>query len=836
MFIKILKFGGSSVGTSKMIKKAGEIVKIASKKEKVAVVVSAFQGVTDQLLKCAKLAVKNGSNLDEVKKLKNRHTKAVNQLAKSQKLKAECQEYIENLFQELSAVSDEIQKEKFISDKNLDLVASFGERLSAYIIAASVKNAYFVDARDLVKTDDNFTNAAVDFNKTNRRVQNFFRNKKGIPVITGFLGSTSKGETTTLGRGGSDYTASIFGAALGVKVVEIWTDVDGVMSADPKLVKNAQVLPKISYEEAIEMAYFGAKVIHPATMLPAIKKGIPILIKNTFNPKAHGTLISKEFVLQPLVKCVTSVDNVALINIGGVSLAGIPGSAARVFEATARAKANVILISQASSENTICFAIKSGELKSALSALKKEFQKEIKSGQVNLGIILNQSILAMVGDGMCGVPGIAGMLFSVLGGEGVNVSAIAQGGSERNISFVVDSASKIKALNVAHDEFFYCGRKNIFLVGTGNIGGALLDQIKDLQKNGSALRICGIIDAFHMLQNERGNNLLNWRKTFEKGEKPNLEKWLSWAKVLPVGNKVFVDCTASDGVAKKYIEMAEAGFHIVTPNKKFNVFPMKEYKKLREVMAKNKKRFLYETNVGAALPVISTLQDLLKTGDKITKIEGIFSGTLSYIFNNFGSPVRGREGTQRASASTGMAATKSFSEVVGMAKKLGYTEPDPREDLNGNDVGRKLLVLARETGLEMEMIDVKIENLVPKSLQKLKTSDEFLKVLPKYDDYFKKRLENAKKKNKVLRYVAKLSPVRGREGSQRASASNGIGWRASASLQAISLDNPLSATKDADNIFAFYTKRYNKRPLVVQGPGAGREVTAGGVLADILRI
>lgn len=787
-----------------MIKKVGEIVKIASKKDRVAVVVSAFQGVTDQLLKCAKLAAQNNSKLEiELKNLKNRHFQAIQLLVENKKLKGGSLNYAENLFKELQFILEKIAKEKIASPKNLDWVASFGERLSAYIIAASIKNAYFVDARELVKTNNNFTKAAVDFGKTNRRIKNFFKNKKGIPIITGFLGSTAKGETITLGRGGSDYTASIFGAALEVKVIEIWTDVDGVMSADPRLVRSAQVLPKISYEEAVEMAYFGAKVIHPATMLPAIKNGIPILIKNTFNPKALGTLIQKELIPAPTIKGITAMDDISLVTIRGVSLAGIPGSAARVFSATAKAKANVILISQASSEHTICFAVKTNELRAALGGLKKEFQKEIKYRQVGINTILNQSILAMVGDGMRGVPGIAGRLFSMLGDNGVNVTAIAQGGSERNISFVVDAKNKVKALNVVHGEFFEGGVKNIFLAGTGNIGSALLNQIYSILRTSGVqrLKIRGIIDAFNMIINERGVNLRNWKNKLKKAEKPNFNKWLEQTKSLPLGNKIFVDCTASEAVAKKYIEIAEAGFHIVTPNKKFNVLPMKEYRKLREVMVKNKKQFLYETNVGAALPIISTLRDLLKTGDKITKIEGIFSGTLSFIFNSYDG-------------------SRSFSEVVAEAKKLGYTEPDPREDLNGNDVGRKLLVLARETGLEMEMKDIKIENLVPRTLLSRGIAPEdFLKRLEKYDDYFKKLLEKAKSKNKVLRYVAKLEK-----------------GKVAAGLQEISLDNPLANTRDADNIFAFYTKRYNKRPLVVQGPGAGREVTAAGVLADILRI
>ena len=840
MITKILKFGGSSVGTPEMIRKASKIVVDASKKNKVAVVVSAFQGVTDELLSFQHSAECWN---DKLQKLKKRHLDAVNKLVKNKKRRKEAVEYVEKLTEELNGVLEKICGKKEASPKELDLVASFGERLSAFIVSAHISDtfsvkSYFADAREFVKTDDNFVNAAVDFDSTNRAIKKYFRDKKGIPVITGFLGSTKNNETTTLGRGGSDYSAAIIGAVLGVKIVEIWTDVDGILSADPKLVKNAKVLDEVSYEEAVELAYFGAKVIHPATMLPAVKKNIPIVIKNTFNPGARGTLILKDpseggsvvnlrtYGLGGGVKGITSIDDVSLVIVGGVSLIGIPGSAARIFEATRRAKANVILISQASSEHTVCLAIKTSELKQALDSLKKEFKKEIKAGSVNLSFISDQAIIAVVGDGMRGTPGISGKLFKALGDNKINITAIAQGGSERNISLTVESKDKARALNLIHDQYVFNGIKNIFLIGTGNIGGTLLKQINSILKTSEdpkikspnfrssevqRLRVCGIINDKKMLIDERGINLESWKKILEKGEDADLGKWLEAAKKMHLANKVLVDCTASEFVAKKYIEMAEAGFNIVTPNKKFNVLGMKDYKNLREVLAENGGKFLYETNVGAGLPVISTIHDLVASGDKITKIEGIFSGTLSYIFNNF-------------------SAGKNFSDIVAEAKKLGYTEPDPREDLGGQDVGRKLLILAREISLEMEFKDVKIESLVPRALQRVIAPEDFLRGLGKYDDYFKKLSEKAEKNNKVLRYVAKI---------ERGGPSTGSGfggYKASAKLEMVSKDNPLAHTSGADNIFAFYTKRYKERPLVVQGPGAGAEVTAGGVLADILKI
>ncbi len=840
------------MGTPQMIREVAEIVSAAARKEGIAVVVSAFQGVTDQLLRCAQLSASGNNTLrDEVAALQKRHIQAIDELVKNKKSKAESMQYIEAIFNELKIALIKISDDKKVSNKNLDLIASFGERLSAYIVATHLKTlpamsgSEWVDARELVKTNDNFVNAEVDFSKTNRNIQNFFstksgfassgKNKKGIPVITGFLGSTEGGITTTLGRGGSDYSGAIFGAALDVKAIEIWTDVDGVMSADPRIVKSAVVLPEVSYEEAIEMAYFGAKVIHPATMLPAIKKSIPVVIKNTFNPSAPGTWIRKEVSKSSMpVKGITGIDDVTLINVAGLSLVGIPGSAARVFQATARAKANVILISQASSEHTICFAIKSSEVPVALRSLDQEFSKELRLGTVQISTLADQAVLAMVGDGMRGVPGIAGNIFRALGNSGVNISAIAQGGSERNISFAVSSKEKVRALNSVHNAFFENNAKNIFLIGIGNIGGVLLRQIGELQKRGDAIRVCGIMDAHTMAIDTGGIKLQNWKNILTSAEEADMDTWVARIKELQLPNAVFVDCTASEAVIKRYIDIAEAGFHIVTPNKKFNVLPMQEYKKLREVMAKNKKQFRYETNVGAALPIISTLNDLLASGDRIVKIEGIFSGTLGYIFSSLGGSLPVRQAG--ASGGNNFNGPRKFSEVVLEAKNLGYTEPDPREDLNGNDVGRKLLVLAREIGMEIEMKDVKIEDLVPEKLRSAKTAEIFLNGLPDYDKYFDGLIKKAHGQNKVLRYVAELGPVRGREGAQRASASNGMALMARASLKAVSLNDPLASTRGADNIFAIYTTRYNNRPLVIQGPGAGAEVTAAGVLADILRI
>ncbi len=546
------------------------------------------------------------------------------------------------------------------------------------------------------------------------------------------------------------------------------------------------------------MAYFGAKVIHPVTMVPAIKKNIPIIIKNTFNPTAAGTIISNKTVpsFSP-IKAITSIDKVALINVIGVSLVGIPGSASRVLQLIRENKISVILVTQGSSDHAICFVIKEEELLMVIEALKKEFADEIKLEEVSLEVIPGQSIVTVIGEKMRGTPGIAGRMFKVLGDNNVNISVIAQGGSEINISFTVARDHKVKALNLVHDEFLFNGTRNIFIVGTGNIGGTLLNQIKNLKNK--QLRICGIINQEKMLMSEKEIDLNGWEKKLKKGINADFESFLSWCKSSYLSNKIFVDCTASEHVAEKYIDLAQNGFNIVTPNKKFNVLPIDQYKELREVLRKTKKKFLYEANVGAGLPVISTIWDLLKSGDEIVKIEGIFSGTLSYIFNTFDGK-------------------RPFSEIVKMAQKLGYTEPDPREDLSGQDVARKLLVLARELGYQLELADVGVASLVPKNLRKLKTADDFLDKLKSYDDEFNRLVLKAKKAKKVLRFVAKIEK-----------------GKAEATLSQVSLDNPLSHTSGADNIFAFYTKRY-RNPLVVQGPGAGAQVTAGGVLADILKV
>lgn len=756
------------MGSAERIKNVCKIIGGANKKDRVAVVVSAMQGVTDKLLAL------------DLNFVKEKHLAAAKELKVAPPLALLSE--LENVIKGIKLLGD-------ASPMAMDLVASFGERLSANLVASYLNKkvpAVAVDARELVKTDDNFQNAAVNFLKTNPQIRNYFRKIHKLPIITGFIGSTDSGQTTTLGRGGSDYSAAIFGAALNAKVIEIWTDANGIMTADPRIVPTAFTLPQISYEEAFEMAYFGAKVIHPATMLPAIKKNIPILIKNTFNPNHPGTLIIKNPKDDKrTIKNISGIDGITLINVGGTNLAGMPGTAEWVFKAVADRKVNVILIAQASSEHTICFAVKKSEADGAIAALKSEFGKEIRSGKVALNKEENKSIVAVVGDNMRGVPGIAGRIFNVLGKNKINIAAIAQGGSERNISCVINEGDKNAAVSAVHKEFFAITRdSSVFLLGTGNVGGELLKQISNYQLliTGLKFRICGIADVNKMHFDERGIDLKNWKKILRQTQdKMNLGRFLEKIKSFD-GEKIFVDCTASEAIAKKYPDFVAAGCHIVTPNKKANVLPMSKYISLRKTLEKHNKTFQYQANVGAGLPVIETVKRLSSTGDSIRKIEGIFSGTLSYLFNNFDGK-------------------RKFSDLVKEAKAKGYTEPDPKEDLSGQDVGRKLLILARTSGWPVEMTDVQLENLAFYS-----------------DEQMTNKLEKAKAHKCVLRYVGTMQND-----------------RLSAKLREIPLDHPLAHVSGTDNVVVIHSQYYNQNPLVIKGPGAGAAVTASAVLAGLIK-
>jgi len=814
--MRILKFGGSSLATTDFIRNVGRIVLERARRGPVIVVVSAFQGVTNQLLDCARLAEKGDPRYDASwKKIARRHQSAVDDLlGKRRGIRVRVQ--VDAMLGELHDALHGIQLLGHCPPRALDLTASFGERLCALIIAAYLGRTHvarFVDARRFVITDDHFTNANIIFSKTNRAARRYFKElfrssrRRPIPVVTGFVGSTSDGQTTTIGRNGSDYTAAILGAALGASLIEIWTDVDGVLSADPKAVARAFVLPRITYEEAMELSYFGAKVLHSAAIAPAVARRIPLLIKNTFHREALGTLISRDRgENDQLAKGISSIAGLTLLTLRGLSMVGVPGIAERLFRALASRGVNVILISQASSEHTICFAVREIDAALAIAAVRQEFRFELQHHLTSLDEKPNQAIIAVVGDEMRGHPGVSGKVFGALGRHNINISAIAQGASERNISCVVDAAQQTRALNVIHQAFFEI-RKRLALVviGVGNIGGTLLRQLHEqrayLLARGFEVTVIGVANSKWFALDAGGINLARWRERLAASRRRMDPKVLAneIAK-LELTDAAVVDCTAADSIVNAYPDFVRANLHIITPNKRANVLPWWRYVALMELLRKRQVYFFDEANVGAGLPVMSTIRDLIASGDVIRKVEGIFSGTLSYLFNNFDGTI-------------------PFSELVETAYQAGLTEPDPRDDLSGEDVGRKLLILTRQSGSRMEIADVCVESLVPRMLAAGPFSQRFFKSLAKYDSAMAERLNRARSRGAVLRYVGVLQ-----------------GGGARAGIKEFPRDHPIASTKGSDNIIAFTTKRYSRTPLIVQGPGAGADVTAMGVFSDILKL
>ena len=711
--MKILKFGGTSVGSPENIKKIQEII-AKRQHEEFAIVVSAFSGVTNSLIQVGKMAEASDLSYKNLfEELESRHINVVKELIEVGRQSSVIAN-VKMMTNEIDDLAKGVSLLKECSPRVLDLLMSFGERLSAYIISEFL-NGEFLDARELVKTDDNFGNAKVDFESTNKNIRRYFEEHKKLQIITGFIASTPKNETSTIGRGGSDLTASIFGAALSCEEIEIWTDVDGVMTADPRKVLNAFPVEEMSYEEAMELAYFGAKVIYPPTMLPAMAKGIPVRIKNTFNPEYIGTFISKKTDDKSIIKGISSISEISLLRIEGGGMIGIAGIAMRLFGALAKKSVNVILITQASSEHSICVAIDPKNAALAKNAIEQEFEMEINAKRIENVVVENDlSIVAVVGENMRDRRGIAGRFFQSLGRNGINVIAIAQGSSELNISTIIKNEDESKALNVIHDAFFLSERKtlNIFVVGRGLIGSTLLKQIEEqndyLRKERKVdINVLAVADSKKMI--------------FEGEETAmDINLFIEKMKILNLPNTVFVDCTASEEIGLHYAEILESHISIVTPNKKANSMKYGYYKELKMLSRKHNVKFLYETNVGAALPVISTLSDLIMTGDKILKIEAILSGTLSYIFNNFKGD-------------------KQFSEVVKEAKELGYTEPDPRDDLSGIDFARKLLILGREIGLPLELEDISVESLLSENCISAKSVGDFLEVLKNEDQNFEVR-------------------------------------------------------------------------------------------------
>lgn len=813
--MKVLKFGGTSVGSPEAL---GFVLSVIQKNlfehEKIIVVCSAMSTVTNKLLEAGKLAAngdKTYSNL--IKEVESKHLLAVTSLINND-AQNEINTQIKKLISDLSDILKGVFLLKELSKRSEDLVLSFGELLSCTIISQFIQqngiNAKFVDSRKLIKTNSNFGNAQVNFTKTDQNLIEFVKHLDYIPIITGFIASNDIEETTTLGRGGSDYTASIIGAGVNADVIEIWTDVDGVMTADPKFVKKAFTVPNISYQEAIELSHFGAKIIYSPTLYPAFKKRIPLWVKNTFNMTHPGTLVSKQSLASDyVIKGISSINSVAMLVIQGQSMVGLPGFLGRMFNAIAQRKVNVILATQGSSEYSICVVVAAGEGEIAAQAVNQEFEHEIGIGRVDKVVAkVNYSVVSIIGEGMRKHSGLAGKFFAALGKNGINIVAIAQGASELNISAVVENKELHKTLNVTHDAFFDSDLRslNLFMVGTGGIGSTLLKQIQQtsqylLKEKNLKINIIGLANSKKMIIDENEINLNTWKeKLNESNEHVSLTRMVTHMRALNLPNTVFLDCTSNKEVVSHYVAILEANISIVTPNKIANSGTYNEYIKLKNLAAKHGGKFMYETNVGAGLPVINTLQNLKLSGDRILKIEGILSGTLSYIFNNFNG-------------------TKKFSEVVKEAKEKGYTEPDPRDDLNGTDVARKILILAREAEAKLEMSDIIKENILPESCCNAKNVAEFFTELERNNDIFEQKKIQAEREGKVLRFMAKYE--------------DGI---ASIKLTMVDSSHPFYSLSGSDNIISFTTERYKERPLVIQGPGAGAEVTASGLFAEVIAI
>lgn len=814
--MKVLKFGGTSIGNTENIKKILDVIKSGKKEDKdLVIVVSAFSGVTDKLIHAAQSATQQNGYVAELKSLIKYHQDIVNEFVSGAQRKT-VSKNVDAHFRELENILQGVSLTEDLSLRTLDAVMSFGERLSSYIIGealnANKAKCTHIDTRELIKTNSYFGNARVLEKKTNSLIVDYFKNKKGIYIAGGFMAQDEDGVTTTIGRSGSDYTAAIFGAALGASEIQIWKTVDGVLSSDPHKVPDAFPLRHITYLEARELSYFGVKAVHLKTMIPAQTKKIPIRIKNILHPEDPGTVISTlNKKTRHHVKGVSPIKDVSIIRVQGNNTRYIAEMASRTFATLDHNNIDVILTTQASADPSMCIVIKRYDAKRAKELLEETFRLEIQTKNIQRITIENdKSVVAIIGQGMKGVPGISGRMFDALGKYGINVVAIAQGSSELNISAVIDKEDEVHALNVLHTEFFTHKAKpiNAFVVGTGLIGGTMLNQISKARaslesEHGVRVRICGIANANNMLINtHHGLSLKDWEKHLEVGPLSNLNEFIKEMQDTKLPNKVFVDCTASEHVAGKYYDILDSKISIATPNKKAMSAKYKTYKELKELANKRDVSFMYETNVGAALPVINTLKDLAHNGDSVTKIEAVLSGTLSYIFNTFSST------------------DEKFSEIVKTAKEKGFTEPDPRDDLNGMDVARKILILAREAGSELEMKNIKMKAMLSKKCFSVKTVQDFFKELKKEDANFDKLRTELVKSGKVLRHIATFDAKSG---------------KASVELKEVDSTHPFFNMSGSDNIVSISTKRYSDTPIVIKGPGAGAEVTAGGVFADIIK-
>jgi len=809
------KFGGSSVADAQCFARVADIVE-SSPRVREGVVLSACRGITDALLNLlGAAAAADGDFLTPLKAIEERHRGIATALLS----KPACATYLASLQSDCRDIAGMLQTVRLIRsapDAVRDVISGFGEIWSTRLFTRYLQERgkiqgeiRWIDARQVVVVEWGPLGPSVQWPASEANIHKVLpADFRGRAIITGFLAATPRGVQTTLGRNGSDFSGSIFGALLDSQEIHIWTDVDGVLSADPRLVPNAQIIDQLSYNEAMELAYFGAKVIHPQTMAPAVARDIPIYIRNTFAPEKPGTLICAKPKSELTVKGITSIDPVALVNLEGAGMIGVPGTAQRLFGALRDAGISVILISQGSSEHSICFAIPEAQAAAAEAAVRRAFESELRDGQIqSVDVDRGLSILAVVGDGMAGAHGVAAKVFHALGDSGVNVRAIAQGASERNISVVVDGKGAAKALRAVHAGFYLSPNTlSIGLIGPGTVGRVLLEQIASqmerLRRDTHLdLRVRAVASSRKMLLDEQGVDPRGLAERLAtSGTAVDLAQFANFVQADHIPHAVIVDCTASAEVATHYAEWLRRGIHIVTPNKKANSGELAYYESLKKARRGSNTHYLYEATVGAGLPVIHTLRDLRETGDDIVSIEGIFSGTLAYLFNVFDG-------------------SKPFSAIVLDAKARGYTEPDPRDDLSGLDVARKLIILGREMGLKLQMSDVKVQSLVPAALADA-GMEEFLRRLPEFDGQMSELVQAARKEGQVLRYVGRVT----------------ADGQATVGLVRLDGNHAFAHIALTDNVVRYATRRYCDNPLIVQGPGAGPEVTAGGVFSDLLRL
>ncbi len=810
--MQVLKFGGTSVANAGNIKKVIEIVKQSSQNERTIVVVSALGGVTDLLLNAASMAENGNEDYKEkLTEFEQRHLEAVKQLIPVAQ-QSQLLSLVKKSCNELEDICNGIFLLGELTARSRDRISSYGEWISSQIIAAAFNAnnvaAAWKDSRELIVTNSVFTAAEVDFKETESKIKGYYNSQSAsIIIVPGFIAIDKNGITTTLGRGGSDYTAAIIASALFAKKLEIWTDVSGMMTADPRLTNNARIIPNISYQEAMELSHFGAKVIYPPTIQPVMNKAIPVWIKNTFAPEDVGTLIeSKSSSNGNIVRGISSINNIALISLEGSGMIGIPGFSKRLFEALSNEKINVILITQSSSEHSICVGIDAKDAGKAKLAIDATFLNEIALQKVEpLKVEADLSIVALVGENMKNHTGISGRMFSAMGRNGVNIRAIAQGSSEKNISAVISTRNVKKAINVLHEEFFETTFKlvNLFISGTGNVGGKLIAQINQQaeflkERMNLQLRIVGLTNSRKMIIDEEGIELNSWNEKLDGGMPASLQGFVEEIINRNLRNSIFVDITANDKVAAVYDQLLEKSIAVVACNKITASSAYSNYKKIKDLAREYNSQFLFETNVGAGLPVIATLNDLVHSGDRVHKIQAVLSGTLNFVFNNYDG-------------------TRKFADVVKQAQDEGYTEPDPRLDLGGTDVMRKIMILAREAGEKIEMEDITNNSFMPPACMQ-GTVEDFYNEMAKEENHFKKLLDEANAAGCKLKFVASFD--------------NGM---ASVGLQHIDPKHDLYHLYGKDNVVLFYTDRYAEQPLVVKGAGAGAEVTASGVFADIIR-